>query len=285
MPTAADKHLHGELVCEMGPAGSGKSEFAVQAPQPHAILCVDKPVIAALPDSFPGYNPALSFGKFYPPPAKDLTNDKEKPSRNIFDEIIKDIEALKSALKDGNGLDMAGESWPLPRTIIVEGMDFIRDHCVNWVLNTQGKYHMDEFLTADGRPNVFLGWGLVAAKMDELFQNLSFLPAVRPVNVIVTIGLDEETKRIRDDRGRESTIKTGNFDPAFGGKMSIEAPRKFRDCWLTEKAAGKYFIHTAQTDKTTKFRGLRAGRFGLKAVEDVTIDLAKPINHWNRLFG
>ena len=85
--------------------------------------------------------------------------------------------------------------------------------------------------------------------------------------------------------GKAEMIETGNFDPAFGGKMSLEAPRKFRDCWLTEKAAGKYFVHTAQTDKTTKFRGLRAGRFGLKAVEDVTIDLTKPINHWNRLFG
>ena len=285
MPTAADKHLHGQLLCLMGPSGTGKSEFAIQAPQPHAILCVDKPVIADLPSGFPGYDPALSFGKFYPPPAKDLTNDKEKPSRNIFDEIIKDIETIKGALYGGKeSFTLSGEVWPLPKTIILEGMDFVRDHCVNWVLNTQGKMHMDEFLTVDGRPNVFLGWGLVAAKMDELFQNLAFLPAIRPVNVVVTIGLDPEKKRTVVN-GKADYIETGNFDPAFGGKMAVEAPRKFRDCWLTERAAGKYFIHTAQTDKTAKYRGLRSGRFGLKPVEDVTIDLTKPINHWNRLFG
>jgi len=285
MPTAAQNELLGELVCLMGPAGTGKSEFAVQSPQPHAILCIDKPVIAKPPAGFPEYDPNLSFGKFYPPPAKDLTNDKEKPSRNIFDEIIKDVEALKTALQRGDSsFNMGGEKWPLPRTIIVEGMDFVRDHCVNWTLHTQGKYHMDEFMTADGRPNVFLGWGLVAAKMDELFQNLAFLPSVRPVNVVVTIGLDGEKKR-QNVNGKAELVETGNFDPAFGGKMSTEAPRKFRDCWLTEKAAGKYFAHTAQTDKTAKFRGLRSGRFGLAAVEDVTLAQKEPfVNHWQRLF-
>jgi hypothetical protein len=284
MPTAADK-LKGELLCLMGPAGTGKSEFWTQSPQPHAVLCVDKPVIAMPPAGFPGYDPAKTFGKFYPPPAKDLTNDKEKPSRNIFDEIIKDIEALKVALFKGEAsFVIGGESWPLPRTIILEGMDFVRDHCVNWVLHTQGKYHMDEFVTANGAPNPFLGWGLVAGKMDELFQNLAFLPSIRPVNVVLTIGIDEETKREKIN-GKMELTKTGIMDPAFGGKMSLEAPRKFRDCWLTEKAVGKYFMHTAQTEKTTKFRGLRSGRFGLAAVEDVTLATKEPfVNHWQRLF-
>ena len=287
MPTAKDCQDQplGELVCLMGGAGTGKSEFAIQSPQPHAILAIDKPVIAMPPDGFPGYDPNLSFGKFYPPPAKDLTNDKEKPPRNIFDQIIKDIETIKIALHKGErSFTLGGEVWPLPKTIILEGMDFVRDHCVNWTLHTQGKYHMDEFLTADGRPNVFLGWGLVAAKMDELFQNLAFLPSIRPVNVVVTIGLDEETKR-QLVNGKMEMTKTGTFDPAFGGKMSLEAPRKFRDCWLTTREVGKYWIVTSETAKYAKYRGLRSGRFGLAAVEDVTLATKEPhMNFWNKLF-
>lgn len=287
MPTAKEslEQPLGQLLCEMGPAGAGKSQFAMQAPQPHAILCVDKPVIATPPTGFPGYDPALSFGKFYPPPAKDLTDDKQKPSRNVFDQIIKDIEALKVALYKGDAsFKMGVETWLLPKSIIIEGMDFIRDHCVDWTLNTQGKFHMDEFVTADGRPNLFLGWGLVAQKMAELFQNLAFLPSVRPVNVIVTLGLDEEQKR-QSVNGKMEVLKTGFFDPAFGGKMAVEAPRKFRDCWLATKEAGKYWMVTSETAKYAKYRGLRSGKFGLQTVEDVTIDPLKPVNHWTRLFG
>jgi hypothetical protein len=257
---------------------------------------VDKPVLVALPDGFPSYDPALTFGKFYPPPQKDLTDDKQLPSRNIFDELLRDIECIKGALyretqsfSIGRVVDVKknviveGEEWPLPKTIVVEGMDFVRDHCVNWILHTQGKHHMDEFTTADGRPNLFLGWGLVAAKMEELFANLAFLPSIAPVNVVVTIGLDEEKKR-QSVNGKMEIVSTGLWDPAFGGKMSLEAPRKFRDCWLTERVASKYFVHTASTPKTEKFRGLRSGRHGLQTVEDVTI--AKPyINQWQRLFG
>lgn len=289
MPNAANKQNHGQLLGLMGQAGTGKSLFAVQSPQPHAVLCVDKPVLVDLLDTegkpvLPSYDPALTFGKFYPPPAKDLTNEKEKPSRNVFDEIIRDIEVLKRALYKGDKtFKMGEEEWVLPKTIIIEGVDFIRDHCVNWVLNTQDHFHMDEFETATGKSNPFLGWGLVASHMEELFFNLTFLPAIRPVNVIVTIGLDNEKKRTVVN-GRTELIETGNFDPAFGGKMGLEAPRKFRDFWLTERIGGKYFVNTASTDRTAKYRGLRSGRLGLKATEDVTIDLAKPVSHWDRLF-
>jgi len=287
MPTAKDCQDQplGELVCLMGGAGTGKSEFAIQSPQPHAILCIDKPIIAMPPTGFPHYDRELSFGKFYPPPAKDLTNDKEKPPRNIFDEILRDIETLKIALHKGDSsFKMGKETWSLPSTIIIEAMDLVRDHCVNWILHTQGKFHMDEFLTENGRPNVFMGWGLVAAKMDEVLQNLAFLPSVRPVNVVVTVGLDEETKR-QLLNGKMEMTKTGTFDPAFGGKMSLEAPRKFRDCWLTTREIGKHWMVTTETAKYAKYRGLRSGRFGLAPVEDVTLATKEPhTNFWNKLF-
>jgi len=289
MPNAAD-NLKGELLALMGSAGTSKSTFAMQSPQPHAILCVDKPVIAPLPQGFPGYDPALSFGKFYPPPEKDITDDKQLPPRNVFDQLIRDMQALKVALHKGEPeFKMGDETWPLPRTVIVEGMDFVRDHAVNWILHTQKKHHMDEFVTADGRPNPFLGWGLVADKMDEFFQNLSFLPSVRPVNVIVTIGIDEEKKRVSSG-GKTEMVATGQFDPAFGGKMSLEAPRKFKDCWLTQAVAGKYFFVVQPGTKYANYRGLRSGRFWPEGMVkdgllDVTLDPKAPINQWNRVFG
>ena len=290
MPTAkqTQEHFQGQLLTLMGGAGTGKSGFAMQSPQPHAILCVDKPVIAPLPDGFPGYDPAQSYGKFYPPPERDLTDAKALPPRIVFDQLLADLQALKVALHmDAKEFTMGDEVWPLPKTIIIEGMDFVRDHAVNWVLHTQGKHHMDEFVTADGRPNLFLGWGLVASKMDEFFQNLAFLPSIRPVNVVVTIGLDEENKRVVNN-GKAETVKTGQFDPAFGGKMSIEAPRKFRDCWLTQKVGGKYWLVVEQGTKYANYRGLRSGRFwpmGMvkEGLIDVTLDQTKPINQWNRL--
>jgi hypothetical protein len=121
--------------------------------------------------------------------------------------------------------------------------------------------------------------------MDELFQNLAFLPSIRPVNVVVTIGLDEEIKK-QLVNGKMEITKTGTFDPAFGGKMSLEAPRKFRDCWLTTREVGKYWMVTAETAKYAKFRGLRSGRFGLQPVEDATLTTKEPyVNYWNKLFG
>lgn len=288
MPNASQRH--GQLLCLMGHAGTGKSAFAHQAPQPHAVLCIDKAVKTKLVDRdgipfFPDIVPEHTYTKFYSPPAKDLTNDKELPSRNVFDEILRDIETLKVALyKGGDTFSMGAEVWPLPKTVIIEGMDFVRDHCVNWTLHTQGKYNMDQFLTADGKPNRFLPWQLVASKMMEVFNNLAFLPGARPVNVVVTVGLDEETKSEKIN-GRVESHKTGMFDPGFGGKMSLEAPRQFGDCWLTEIGLDrKYKVVTAHDGKHDKFRGLRSGRFGLAAVEDVT--LSKPfINQWTRLFG
>ena len=292
MPTAKTNQddLKGELLALMAGSGKGKSTFAMQAPQPHAILCVDKPIIAPLPRNFPDYDQALSFGKFYPPPEKDLTDDKALPSRIVFDEFIRDVQALKVALYQGEPtFKMGDEEWKLPSTIIVEGMDFVRDHAINWVLNTHSKYHMDEFLTADGRPNVFLGWGLVAAKMDEVFQNLAFLPSVRSVNVIVTIGLDEETKR-QTINGKTELTKTGTFDPAFGGKLSLEAPRKFKDCWLAERLNGKSYMVVEPVTKYANYRGLRSGRFWPEGMVtgglvDVTLDPKQPVNQWKRLLG
>lgn len=289
MPTAASL-TYGELLCLVGGAGSGKSSFAVQAPQPHAVLCADKPVLAMPPPGFPGYDPNLSFGKFYPPPQKDLTNDKELPSRNIFDQLIRDVQALKVGLYKGQDkFEIGEEVWEQPKSIIIEGMDFIRDHAVNWVLNTQNKPHMDDFKSANGNPNPFLGWGLVSAKMEEFFMNLAFLPSVRPVNVIVTIGVAEETKREKVG-GKIEMNKTGIYDPAFGGKMAQEAPRQFKDCWLAMQAGGRYYVVVEQTTKYAQYRGLRSGRFWPAGVVngglvDVTLDQAKMVNHWARLFG
>lgn len=285
MPTANNIiALQGELVCLMGIAGDGKSTFAMQSPGPHAVLCVDKPVVAPLPSKWIDYNSSAVFYKIYPPPEKDLTDDKQLPSRNVFDAIIRDVQTLKNALISGKPeFEMAKEKWLMPRSIIIEGADFLRKHCMNWVMNVHNKHSMDEWLTSDGRVNRFAGWGLVAAKMQEFYDNLTFFPSIRPVNIIVTIGLDEETKDVKEG-GKSVNVKTGNVDPAFGGKMALEGPRKFRDCWLATRAGAKWWLATTPGTKYERFRGLRSGRFGLDPLIDVTLDLKNPVNQWARLF-
>lgn len=284
MPNATNQQL-GTVLAVIGEAGGGKSQFAIQSPQPHAILCVDKPAIATLPDNFPGYDPALSLGKFYPPPDVDLTDDKALPPRNVFDQIWKDVYTLRTALYKGvDKFEMGDEVWLLPRTIIIEGADFVRSHAVNWVLNVHHKQHMDEFLTADGRPNVFLGWGLVAEKMIPFFKTLTFLPGIRPVNVIVTIGVQDETQTVKNN-GKVEQVATGKKLANFEGKkLAQEAPRSFVNLWLASynTQTQKYYINTKPKGP---YGSLRSGRVGVPAELDVTIDPAKPVNYWNKLIG
>jgi len=269
----------------IGEAGSGKSEFAVQSPQPHAMLCVDKPAIATLPSWFPGYDPAQSFGKFYPPPDVDLTDSKALPPRNVFDSIWADVKLIREALYKGEPtFKIGGETWPLPRTIIIEGGDFVRSHCVNWILHTHKKMHMDEFVTADNRPNPFLGWGLVAEKMIPFYKSLTFLPSIRPVNVVITIGVSDETRNEKIN-GKFEAVATGKKLANFGGKkLDQEAPRSFHNMWLSLTLDGRYYLATAKGKKYDNYKSLRSNRVGMPPQPDVTLEPSNPTNFWNDLF-
>ncbi len=288
MPTAksVNNSSVGNVLAIIGEAGSGKSHFAAQAPQPHAILAIDKPALVSLPSWFPDYDPSLSFGRFYPPPDVNLIDEKALPPRNVFDEIWRDVLTLREALKRGEpSFKIGNETWPLPKTIIIDGGDFVRSHCTNWILNTHKKYHMDEFLSANGAPNAWLGWGLVAEKMIPFYKSLTFLPSVRPVNVIVTIGISDETKTEKIN-GKPEQIATGKKLANFGGKkLDQEAPRSFHNMWLAHTIGGRYYLATAKGKKFENYAALRSNRVGIPMEPDVTLEQSKPQNFWNLLFA
>ena len=281
MPTAKSQEQDRLVTLLLsGLAGWGKSSFAMCAPQPHAVLCVDKPICAQPAPGTPGYDPELTFWKSYPPPDTDLTNAKAKKPRNVADEIYKDLQTIKNALRAKQPtFDMDGEQWPLPRTLIVEGADFIAKHVENWVLAVNDKTDMTDW------EDRFTGWRLRLSKLNDIYDLLTYLPQANLCNIVVTTGLDEESKMQKNERGKMELTKTGFVDPELGGKMSIEGPRKFANSFLCTVAAGKWWVVTKPVGAYSKFRGIRSGQFGMDDQIDVTVDAKHPINIWDKVFG
>jgi hypothetical protein len=296
MPTAGNEDLLGELLGIMGEAGDGKSTLAMQSPQPHAVFCLDKAVIATLPKDFPNYDRNQTFYTPYFPPDVDLTKDDADRDRAIMDKLNKDLMQLLVGIREGKPtFKMNNEIWPLPKSTVIEGGDFLRKHLINQYLRRHSKHDMSDF-----DKETLLRWGSIGDEFFTLLQAITKLPAIRPVNVILTIGVKVEEQMKKNDFGKLELTKTGKIDPAFGGKMAQEAPRMFKDFWLAERLAGKFWIVTQQDLKHANYRGLRSGRFDLQPVEDVTltnqkvvvnsltkkqeIETVPYINQWNRLF-
>lgn len=300
MPTASD-FANQNLVTLLlsGLAGWGKSCLAMGAPGPIAALLVDKPIVATLPAGTPGYDPKQVFWKSYPPPDIDLADEKAKKPRNVADAILKDITTIKNHLiavrnweivvraerlaqtteEKPPVLKMGNEIWPTPRTLLIEGGDFIARHVENRILNIHDKKDMSEW------EDRFTGWRMRLSKLHEIYDTLSYLPEAQLCNVVVTTGLDEESKMVKNDKGKMELVKTGKIDPDLGGKMAIEGPRKFANSWLCLADAGKWWVVTKPDGKYTGYRGIRSGQFGLPSIIDVTVDVTKPRNIWRELFG
>lgn len=263
----------------MGLAGSGKSSLAMCAPGPIAALLVDKPICASLPPGTPGYDPNNVFWKSYPPPDTDLKDEKAKRPRNVADAIYNDIQVVKNALIKGQPeFKMNDETWPAPRTLLIEGGDFIAKHVENWVCAVNQKGDPSEW------EDKFEPWRRRFDKLNQIYDLLTYLPSARLCNVVVTTGLDEESKMIKNERGKSELVKTGVIDPDLGGKMNIEGPRKFANAFLCLAEAGKWWVVTKPQDKFKGYRGVRSGSFGLPPVIDVTVDPNKPHNIWSQLF-
>jgi hypothetical protein len=268
----------------MGMAGHGKSTLAMQAPPPIAVLCADKPIPAMLPASMPGYNPKQIYYKSYPPPNVNLSDDKHGRPRNVADQLLADIMALKTAFLKQTPLKMVMfdgkvEEWPLPRSLLIEGADFIAKHFENLVCARAGFNGPADF----ANPIAEL-WGARLIELDNFYNTITYFPQAHLCNVIVTTGLNEESKMQKNEKGKQESVRTGIVDPDLGGKMNTQGPRKFAYSLLCnyEPIVKKFFVHTKPD---AKFRGIRAGRFGLDPKVDATIDEHKPLNMWNTLFG
>jgi hypothetical protein len=285
MPTAKQysQNSHHTLLLQ-GLAGGGKSSLSMSAPPPIAVLCVDKPAPATLPPATPGYDPSAVFYTAYPPPETILTDEKAKRDRSVADHILADLMAVKNAFVTGAkefkvATHVGEELWPLPRTLLVEGGDFIVEHVENWILNTHGKASMDEF------DNNFVGYQMRYKKLAQIYNLLTALPAAGFCNVVLTTGLHEESKMQLNSKGQQELVKTGQVDPELGGKFNTDGPRKFINSWLCLTEADKWWVVTKPTDKYKRYRGVRSGSFDLASVVEVTINPKQPINVWQKLFG
>ena len=287
MPTAEHKD-DCRTVLLHGLAGRGKSNLAACSPQPHAVLCVDRPSVVHPIKGTPGYDPSQTFWTTYQEVLTDvdLAKGKQDPTKNIADHILADLMALKTAMMRKEAevkikSHLGDEIWPLPRTIIVEGADFIVRHIESWLCATHKKPSMAEW--AKGEENRWFPYQLRALKLQPIYDLLTFLPSAHLCNVVVTTGLDEEEKQERIN-GKLETIKTGKIDPELGGKFSRTMPRNFNDCFLCTVEADKWWVVTQPTGRYTGYRGIRSSEF-LPAMRDMTIDPKNPTNLWDKLFG
>lgn len=271
MPNASQNETTYKHVLLAGTSGVGKSTLAYHAPGPLAALLLDKSSL----DIPPGVDPSTIFYKTYPPAVVDLGNDKHGRARNIADAIIADIQLFRDHFTSGKALKVRGgiekgvtEDWPTPRTLVLEGGDFLAQHILNLVCARHTKNNPSDF------DNPFEAWGLRLVELHAIYDMLTYLPC----NVVVTTGLHKETRTSRVN-GKAVSEETGVVLPDLGGAMCEEGPRKFHSSLLVFAEAGRHYVRTRSNPK---FRGFKIGRHGVQ--ENVEITLDKGINPWAQLF-
>ena len=282
MPQANQTQSNHKSILLTGVSGVGKSTIAYHAPQPIAALLLDKSSI----DIPPGVDADGIFYKQYPPAQIDLSKDDHGRARNIADGIITDIQLLRDHFMAKKPLKMkmfdgTFEDWPTPKTVILEGGDFLAQHVLNLICARHNKKNPDEW------DNVFTPWGLRLVELHAIYDQLTYLPC----NVIVTTGPEEETKMVTSPNGKKSSEKTGRIMPDLGGAMCMEGPRKFASSLYIDASSGK---HLARTRSNAKYIGFKlSGHFGEQEQIDITLDRKQTVmiddrsytvNLWQKLF-
>jgi AAA domain len=273
VPNAQGNKDESKHVLLAGTSGVGKSTLAYYAPQPIASLLLDKSSL----DVPPGADAASIFYKTYPPAMVDLTNDTHGRARNIADQIIRDIQlfrdhfTIKKKLQISSGVDSkTTEEWPTPKTIVLEGGDFLAQHILNLVCARHKKNNPSDF------DNPFEAWGLRLVELHAIYDMLTYLPC----NVIVTTGIHKETKTSRVN-GKVASEETGVCLPDLGGAMCAEGPRKFHTSLYVYAENGKHYVRTRSN---VKFQGFKiGGKFGASELIDITLGASTP-NPWQKLF-
>lgn len=261
MPNAATQNERFRHVLFAGTSGVGKSTLSYYAPGPFAVLALDKSSI----DVPPNVDPALVFYKTYPPAALDLSNDKHGRARNIADSIIRDIQTIRDHFTVGkavalsSGVDTkATETWPTPKTVVLEGAHVLSQHILNLVCARHSKLNPSDF------GNKYEAYGLRLTELHMLYDILTYLPC----NVIVNTGI-----QVNEDDGNV-------IEPNLGGAMNREGPHKFHSSLYLYSDAGKYL---ARTRSNVKYRGFKlGGAYGKAEVVDLTLDGKS--NPWDKLF-
>ena len=273
MPNAGEMNDANKHVLLTGTSGVGKSTLAYFAPKPIAALLLDKSSL----DIPAGVDGSQIFYKTYPPATVDLTNDKHGRARNIADAIIRDIQLLRDhftigkEIKISSGVDKSTiEIWPTPKTVVLEGGDFLAQHILNLVCARHSKNNPSDF------DNPFEAWGLRLVELHAIYDMLTYFPC----HLVVTTGIHKETKTSRVN-GKVVSEETGVLLPDLGGAMCEEGPRKFHSSLYSYTQDGKYFVRTRSN---AVFKGFKiGGRWGAKEIVDLTL-LDKESDPWQKLF-
>lgn len=251
-----------------GNSGAGKSTFLGHGPTPSAWLLVDKDT----PTIVPGMDVSQIFFKTYPPAEVDLKKADYLPPRNVADDLIDDITAIKNhfvSILRGKPtplkiklMDGTVEEWPTPRMVVLEGAASASHQSMNRLLNMSSKHSIDDF------KNKFQGYDIRLQFLTNFFDIFLRLPCIKCVS---TWG-EEDSKTEKVD-GKVEIIKTGIQQPRFGGQLNDLMPGKFDTSLYFFTKNGMYYARTQDDDK---HQGFKIGNLlGIPPVIPMTIGKRK----------
>ncbi len=255
-------------VLAVGDSGAGKSTFLAHGPQPSAWLLVDKDT----PTMVEGLDQSQVYFKTYPPADVDLSKADYAPPRNVADELIADITALKNhflsiirgkpqPLKIRLG-DGTVEEWPTPRMVILEGAAPTSHQSGNRLLNMNAKHSVDDF------GNKLRFYDIRLQFLTNFYDMLLRLPCVVGVS---TWG--EEAKHSEKVDGKIEFINSHIIQPRFGGQLNDLIPGKFDSSFFFFIKNGFYY---ALTRDDATHRGFKIGnRVGIPPTLSMTIGTDK----------
>lgn len=251
-----------------GDSGSGKSTFIGHGPQPSAWLLIDKDT----PTIIEGVDAEQVFFKTYPPAEVDLTKKDYLPPRNVADDLIRDIQAIKNhfvSIMRGKPLplliqnmDGTREEWPTPAMVVLEGAAPTSHQSMNRLLNMNEKHAIDDFKSK------FLPYDMRLQFLMNLYDMLLRLPCV----VCVSTWPEEDSRTEKVD-GKVEIIKTGILQPRFGGQLNDLIPGKFDSSFFFFVKNG---FHYALTKDDDRHHGYKVGNvIGMPATVPMTITKTK----------
>jgi len=263
------------------PKGAGKSTLAMTAPTPILDIQFDpgSPVIP------PGVDGNQIYVKTYPAANEGINPDSATwaPAKDVGEDICRDILAIRRAVlaKEEVKLSSEPEPWPLPKTIVLDGLPTMDAHIISWLL---AHYRVN---SPDELENTFAFWG------DRLVKNMALLMAIipLPVNVVLITWSENEMKETTNAKGKKERIATGRIQPMLGGQLLRKVPGEVDAvlyCYsklvnVAGKGETRFMVRT-RANGVVEDCGVRNG-YSLPDEIDVTIDPKKPgVMPWNRIW-
>jgi len=252
-----------------GDSGAGKSTFLAHGPTPSVWLLVDKDT----PTIVDGVDMGEVYFKQYPPADVDLTKSDYLPPRNVADDLISDLNAIKNhfvSILRGKPtplkirlMDGTIEEWPTPAMVVLEGAAPASHQSANRILNMSNKHAVEDF-------------GNKLRFYDTRLQFLTnFYDVLLRLPCVVGVSTWSETDKVsqKTAEGKVELVDTGIVQPRFGGQLNDLLPGKFDSSFFFFVKNGFYYARTQDDDK---HRGFKIGNHvGVPAVVPMTIQKDK----------